>query len=301
MPTTALVGGSLVAGGLGYLGSQEAADAQSDASAAAVAEQRRQFDTILGLTSPQRQVGNAALNVLAQAFIPGFQGITPGTTTAVNPGYGSQPVGQSVNPVLNPLPSGFAGGNTYGSQGTQFDQVNDLYGTLAFQQDGGRIPGSETFADNTANPYGDQQYIQVPVEGGSNYVPQNALTSASLSEQFRNLPGSQFMVDEAVNAIGNSFAARGGANSGNALRAIADRTSNMAANTIFNGLGQLAGIGNIGTDTAANAAVNQGNNVSNLLVGQGNARASGIAGSYQSANNAIQGGLQNYLLYRRTG
>ena len=250
----AIVGGSLVSGLLGSDASSDAADAQVAANNAAIAEQRRQFDTILGLTAPQRDVGNAALNVLAQAFIPGY---TPGN-------YGT------VAPTTVPT-----------SGGTEV--IRTGYGGIRIPE--GAIGGADPFIPQTTNTA--EQYPTID--------------AGSLSEIFRNLPGSQFMVDEAVNALGNSFAARGGALSGNALSAIADRTSNMASNTVFNGLGQLAGIGNIGTGTAANAAQNQGNNVAALLAGNGNARASGISGSAQSINNAVQGGLSNWLLLQQLG
>ena len=191
-------GGSIISGLIGSSSSRDAARAQAAGQQAGIDEQRRQFDTLLGLTEPQREVGNAALGVLGQAFIPGF-------------GDGS-------------------------------------------------------------------------------------VTGESLSTQFRNLPGAQFAVNEATRNLNNSFAARGGALSGNALSAIGDRTANIASNTIFNGLGQLAGIGQVGTNTAAQGALNSGNNIANLLAAQGNARASGINASGASINNALQGGLSNLVI-----
>lgn len=64
----ALLGGSLAGGFLGNKASKNAADAQSNSSSAAIGEQRRQFDTILNLTEPQRQLGNNASNALSDLF-----------------------------------------------------------------------------------------------------------------------------------------------------------------------------------------------------------------------------------------
>ena len=240
----AAVGGSLVSGVLGARSSDRAADAQVESNQAAIEEQRRQFDTILGLTQPQRDVGNQALNVLASAFIPGFQGLSVSDPSATPPNVLAQ------SPTLN-FPFGFEVPNPNFQPATQ--------------------PTSTT---NQLAP----------------------INSAALSDIFRNIPGAQFQVDEAVNAIENSAAAAGGTLSGNTLRAISDRSGNIAANTVFNGLGQLAGVGQIGTNNAVNAATNVGNNVSNLLNANGVARASGINDSAASINNAVQGGIMNYLL-----
>ena len=59
---------------IGSRGAKKAAEAQVAGGQSAIDEQRRQFDIILGLTEPGREVGNQALNTLAQAFIPGFTG-----------------------------------------------------------------------------------------------------------------------------------------------------------------------------------------------------------------------------------
>lgn len=200
----AIIGGSLLSGAAGVIGNKKAASAQRDASAAGIAEQRRQFDIIQGLTQPGREAGNAALNTLGSAFIPGFEGIA-----------GLSPIG----------------------------------------------------ADE-------------------------------LSAQFNNLPGTQFALEQTEKAVGNSFASRGGAFGGNAIRALGDRVSNFASDRVFNNLLQIAGFGPGATNTAANSAQNTGNNIANLLTNAGNASASGFQGAAGSINNAVQGGLNNFLLNR---
>ena len=198
----AILLGSLGAGAAGVIGSRQGAKSQERFGMAGIEEQRRQFDTILGLTEPGRQAGNQALNSLASLFIPGFEGI--------------------------------AG----------FDPIN----------------------------------------------------AGDASEIFRNLPGTQFALDETEKAVGNSFASRGGAFGGNAIRALGDRVSNFASDRVINNLRSIAGFGPGATSTAANAAGSSGANISNLLFGIGNAQASGAQGAAGSINNAIQGGLNNFLL-----
>ena len=201
---TAIVGGAVVSGVLGARGAKKGAEAQTAANEAAIEEQRRQFDIIQGLTQPGREAGNAALNTLGSAFIPGFEGIAG----------------------LDPI------------------------------------------------------------------------TAQQLTQQFNNLPGTEFAVNQAEKSVGNSFASRGGAFGGNAIRALGDRTANFASDRTFNNLLQIAGFGPSATNTAANAASNSGNSISALLNASGNAQASGFQGAAGSINNAVQGGLNNFLLNR---
>ena len=122
------------------------------------------------------------------------------------------------------------------------------------------------------------------------------INSGDLSEIFRNLPGTQFGLDQIVKNVGNSFASRGGAFGGNALRALTDRQANFANDRVFCGLRDLIGVGERATVGSAGATSSAGSNIANLFSGQGEARASGFEGAAGSINNAIQGGLNNFLL-----
>jgi hypothetical protein len=109
---------------------------------------------------------------------------------------------------------------------------------------------------------------------------------------FTSSPDYQFRRDEGNRDINNSFAARGGALSGNALRGITDFNSNLASGEFNNFVQrqlQMAGLGGAATSQATNAAQYTGGNVSNLLQAGGNARASGIA----DRTNAITGGIND--------
>ena len=215
----AILLGSLGSAGIGAVANSKSSDAIQGGNAAGIDEIRRQFDAILGLTAPGRQVGNEALNVLGSMFIPGFQGLG------------------------NDIPEG-----TIGQEHQRPFDVTRL----------------------------------------------DPVNSAGLSDIFRNLPGVQFEVDQAEKSVGNSFAARGGAFGGNAIRALGDRTGNIASSRVGDNLFRLAGFGN--PSTAANAAGNAGTNIASLLQGSGIAQAQGIQGTAGSINNSIQGGLNNFLL-----
>lgn len=75
LPIIGMVAGSLISGILGKKSSKAAANAQMQANMAAIEEQRRQFDSVMEMTAPGREVGNQALNVLGSLLIPGFGGI----------------------------------------------------------------------------------------------------------------------------------------------------------------------------------------------------------------------------------
>lgn len=109
---------------------------------------------------------------------------------------------------------------------------------------------------------------------------------------FTQSPDYQFRRDEGNRDINNSFAARGGALSGNALRGITDFNSNLASGEFNNFVQrqlQMAGLGGAATSQGVSAAQYAGGNVSNMLGQQGDARASGIV----NQSNALTGGLND--------
>lgn len=108
---------------------------------------------------------------------------------------------------------------------------------------------------------------------------------------FYNSPGYQFNRSEGLKAVEGSAAARGGLYSGNALRALQDRGSNIASlefGNHFNRLASLAGIGQSATNAVAGYGAQTSGNVGNALIGQGDARASGVIGSANALNSGIR-------------
>ncbi len=125
------------------------------------------------------------------------------------------------------------------------------------------------------------------------------LQSGDLSDFFTS-PGFEFVRDEGLRGIENRFSASGGALSGNALRRLTEFNTGLASQefgNFFNRDLALAGIGQSAVNTGVAAGAGTSANISNALVGQGNARASGILG----VNTALQGTLANFLTAKQAG
>lgn len=299
----ALLAGSLISGGLSYLAADRAADAQRDASGAAIAEQRRQFDIIRADTAPYRNIGSQALGALGSIY--GYQpsyNSTPGTpeNPAAGPIMGGGPVTNALRQIT---PRGvLQNGRTI--NGDTLGQGPIDAGSRVFPYDPSAGP---TMSGQTANKLGQAggDFFPGGKPGSSPADPAftNGLNVPDYSRFFAS-PDYQFRRDEGMRGIENSFAARGGAASGNALRALNEYNSNLAAGEFgnyFNRQASLAGIGQTATNTSANAGIATGQNVGNALINSGNARASGIMNGLGGINNAIQGGIQNYMLWRMLG
>jgi hypothetical protein len=146
-----------------------------------------------------------------------------------------------------------------------------------------------------------QGYSYSP-EGGSQWAggmgPTPAGPPGDMSRFFTS-PDYEFRRSEGQRDIGNSFAARGGAASGNALRALTGYNSNLAAGEYGNYMNRLFNLAGMG-QTATTQAVQTGANTSNALAGlyqnQGDARASGVLSGYNAAANSINQGWNNYLM-----
>lgn len=234
-----LAGGSVLGGLFGKSGAKSAANEQAKANAQAIAEQQREFDTLLSLSAPQRAIGNQALASLGRIY-----------------GYD--------------VPSQ----DTTGSSGNQFIQVplNVGNGILGHVINGNTI--------QVPNP---NYRPGTPAQASGQVAPANY-------EDFFASPDYRFRLNQGTQAVQNSAAAQGGLYSGNALRALNDYAQGTASNEFsnwFNRQAALAGIGQAATSQAGNAALQTGANVGNLLVNQGNARASGIIGQTNSISNMV--------------
>jgi len=130
-----------------------------------------------------------------------------------------------------------------------------------------------------------------------------ALARLTDPNAFTTSPGYEFVRREGNRDIGNSFAARGGALSGNALRALDNYNTGLASQEYNNWFNQNASIAGIGQASAQNLGAlgqSNANNVSNLLTNQGNARASGILGQTDAYTNGLNQLGQWYGNYRRS-
>lgn len=107
---------------------------------------------------------------------------------------------------------------------------------------------------------------------------------------FFTSPDYNFRRNEGQRDIQSTFAARGGAQSGNALRALTEFNSNLASGEFgnyFNRLTTLAGLGSAATNQTAAYGANAASQAGRNALISGDARASGIT----NQANIIGGGL----------
>lgn len=134
---------------------------------------------------------------------------------------------------------------------------------------------------------------------------QNALGQLQNPQaNFQASPGYAFTKQQGMEGIQNQFAARGGAQSGNALKALADFNSNLASgqyNNWWNQQAGLAGVGQTATSQLGALGANAANFQSNALQNAGDARASGILGSTSSLLNGANNFASNWLYKRGYG
>jgi hypothetical protein len=118
--------------------------------------------------------------------------------------------------------------------------------------------------------------------------------------RFFTSPDYQFRQQEGTSAIDRSAAARGGVLSGNTIRAQTGYASNLAAGEYGNYVNRLlamAGLGQTATNTAVSTGANYANNAAGIQQNIGDARASGVMGAANSIGNAVNGGLNSWLMY----
>ena len=153
----------------------------------------------------------------------------------------------------------------------------------------------------------------------------NALNTLSQAPQYAQFdynlqadPGYNFAVNEATRGVNRAAAGQGQFNSGNRLAALADRITGMAsqyANDAFNrqqssyltnyGANQdylnrqasIAGLGQTGVSQAVSAGNNMVSNNANALLNNANVQGNAAYNQWGGINNAIQGGIGNYIAY----
>jgi hypothetical protein len=121
--------------------------------------------------------------------------------------------------------------------------------------------------------------------------------------QLQATPGYQFRLDQGMQGVQNSAAARGGLLSGGTLKAIQKYGQDFASNEYQNQFNRLNSMSSAGQNAAAgqgNAAQAFGAAQAQNTMGAGNALASGIIGGANSMNqgvsNAINGYQQNQMM-----
>jgi hypothetical protein len=130
----------------------------------------------------------------------------------------------------------------------------------------------------------------------------NALARLQDPTAFTTDPGYEFIRTEGQRGVEQSAAARGGALSGNALRALTEYNANLADQSYTNWWNRQAGLAGVGQSSAQNlGALGQVNasNIGNALMAGGDARASGIAGRYNALGQGLAGAFDAWDYFRR--
>lgn len=204
--------------------------------------------------------------------------------------------------------NGSSGGNSlFGGTGSgggnmawDWDTIINTGGTLLgayMQGQGGKdaadasAAGALAAVDETRRQYDQSRTDQMPwLEAGRGAL--NRLNDPGAN--FTASPDYAFRREEGTRDIGNSFASRGGALSGNALRSLTEFNSGLAGGEFNNWWNRQAGLAGVGQTTATNLGnlgASAAGQVGNALQNGANARASGIV----DQTNAYTGGLADLL------
>jgi outer membrane murein-binding lipoprotein Lpp len=118
---------------------------------------------------------------------------------------------------------------------------------------------------------------------------------------FFNSPDYAFNLAEGQKAIDRSLVSRGRGLSGAGVRAGVRYASGLASGefgNFYNRLASQAGLGQAATGSTAAAGANASTNIGNAYMQNGQNRASAYTMGAQGVNNAVQGGISNYMLMR---
>ncbi len=259
------VAGSILVGGA--VASDQAGDAADDATAAssaALAEQRRQFDTVRDDTRIMRRTGNDALMTLG--FLLGVR---------------APPNEEKIKGIEDQLAKAQA----------KREQAKGEYGSLTpFQQKikgGPDVSGIDNEIDNLKQKLRDTQKefeISKRYEGG-------------LGEYIKRQPGYELGLTEGRNAVGNALTAQGQSQGGKAAKALTRFGQDYAESKVDSHLNKvftLAGYGPTGVSTSANAGQNYANAAGQHAGVVGDAAFGRAGANIGAVNNALNTGVSLY-------
>lgn len=267
------IGGAVISSN----GAKKAGNAAAAGSQAGIDELGRQYNQTRTDNSVGTAIGNQALLALGRGM-----GYAPPNKPLTFQDWSAQNPTQAVAP---PAPKKKHGG--------LLGHLKHALNPLSAFESAGVIGGKGGAADpNAYAQQGYQNYLQT-----FDYTPQTGAPGAGganapdYSEYYKS-PDYTFRRDEGTRGIERTAAARGGAASGNALKALDEFNQSLAAggyNDYFSHNLALAGIGTGATNSTTQAGTYTAANTANLLGQQGDARASGIA----DRSNAIGSGLSD--------
>ena len=320
---TAVIGGSVIGAGASIFGANRNADAIEGGANTAAGFQNRALDTQLALLRPQAEVGNSALGVLADLFgldAPSaidFDNLGGGTNQRFSGAEGFQEATQGLSPIAGATWKGrpvFTDGSgglytsrgrdaTVGSAGVEFlGQAGE--GDAGTKFAGARVKAGQGILDyrngqfyagrgdrapqiNVATP----TPIEQPTQQGGAAPGTPSTGGLNLEDLVANNPLIQFNRQQGEQAIDRGAAARGLNQSGGTLQDLSTFNQQLSGagvqDFVLNPLFQLAGFGSQGSAMASNAVGSNANNLSNIAMNTGNARASAFQNAGNIAGNTI--------------
>lgn len=150
----------------------------------------------------------------------------------------------------------------------------------------------------------DKQIVGMRRIPGTPGTPTDALTREERQDaafdRFETSPGYEFRLEEGINALDKSAAARGRLNSGAQGRALVRYGEGLAASEYADYWNRLAGLAGVGQQAATNLGefgTTAARNAGIFTAGAGTARASG----YTGAANVLTGGAQDLAYFNWLG
>jgi hypothetical protein len=273
------VAGATVVGGVAAgIGSKRAADAQRQGADAATAETARQYDQTRSDLASGRSLYDGSNALIGRLLgIPVQNGMQQQALADVQIGDQMLPAGTTTEGVGNGWYNVLNGGQRIG----------------VLQPGGanGRFTAEQGVDINALRQQGQQTQQAATAPG----TPDMSSFMASPDYNFRR--------DEGMRGIERTAAARGGAFSGNALRALTDFNSNIASGeygNYFNRLTTAAGLGSAATNQTAAYGADAASSASRNALFAGDARASGIQGTTNAIGGTLNGLAAQYG-YGRSG
>lgn len=312
------IAGPLLGGIMGGRSADKASAAQQAADAAAIEEQRRQFDLSRADLAPWRDTGGAAVMRLGQLMGLGGPSGGAGRAAAAPAGVESR---EAIRARL--LPSFTTGGGAGGAPKEYDGGVENSIRQLLIKDRNPAIYGGAVVDEQALNRAIDEEMAR---QAAGRFVPGAAASGTTGYQMFGDSPllrrftvgdfwadpvtqlGLQFGLSEGVKGINRMAGARGMRDSGSTLKALTrfgtDYTGQRAGESynrfvgdqtnVYNRLAGLAGTGQTAATTTAGLGANTSNNIANLLSSGGNARgAAAIAGG--NAMSGAAGSISNYF------
>lgn len=282
-----IVGGAMVAGGLfGSSSSKKAAKSAENAAKESAKVQWDMYNTSREDMAPWRGTGQNALSMYAGML--GVPAYTPTQTqSGGTSGSAQYEIRYKTERVFDPAMGSFVDKEVPylaaidGGQGTltpEQQRANSILGVQYFQ------PSAQTQAS--------QPTAQVPATTS----PQTTPTAPDYSAFYKS-PGYDFRLNEGINALDRSAAARGRLYSGAQMKGINNYAQGVASeeyNNYANRLAALAGVGQTAATNTASLGAQTAGNVGNALMQGGQARASGYLGQANAWGNV----LNQYMMWK---